>query len=112
MLQSHGISATDVKKLEDAGFFTIESVAFAPKKNLLAIKGISEAKADKIMVRCSSAAVLILVALSTLLLRSSQFIVKSTYNNTDQQFTWIKIGLTEKKLKIVKRQYRIVQRKM
>jgi len=41
-----------VKKLEDAGFFTIESVAFAPKKNLLAIKGISEAKADKIMVRC------------------------------------------------------------
>jgi len=39
-----------VKKLEDAGFFTIESVAFAPKKNLLAIKGISEAKADKIMV--------------------------------------------------------------
>jgi len=41
-----------VKKLEDAGFFTIESVAFAPKKNLLAIKGISEAKADKIMV-CS-----------------------------------------------------------
>jgi len=56
--------------------------------------------------------VLILVALSTLLLRSSQFIVKSTYNNTDQQFTWIKIGLTEKKLKIIKRQYRIVQRKM
>jgi len=49
-LQSHGISASDVKKLEDAGFFTIESVAFAPKKNLLAIKGISEAKADKIMV--------------------------------------------------------------
>lgn len=48
-LESHGISASDVKKLEDAGFFTIESVAFAPKKNLLAIKGISEAKADKIM---------------------------------------------------------------
>ena len=108
MLQSHGISATDVKKLEDAGFFTIESVAFAPKKNLLAIKGISEAKADKIMVRC----VLILVALSTLLLHSSHFIVKSTYNNADQQFTWIEIGLTEKKLKIVKRQYRIVQLKM
>jgi len=51
-LQSHGISASDVKKLEDAGLFTIESVAFAPKKNLLAIKGISEAKADKIMVSC------------------------------------------------------------
>jgi len=60
--QSHGISASDVKKLEDAGFFTIESVAFAPKKNLLAIKGISEAKADKIMVSCYFVAVLILTA--------------------------------------------------
>ena len=50
-----------MKKLEDAGFFTIESVAFAPKKNLLAIKGISEAKADKIMVSCYLIAVLILI---------------------------------------------------
>jgi len=50
MFQSHGISATDIKKLEEAGFFTVEAVAFAPKKNLLTIKGISEAKAEKIMV--------------------------------------------------------------
>ena len=48
--QAHGIGAADVKKLEDAGFHTVESVAFAPKKQLLAIKGISEAKADKISV--------------------------------------------------------------
>ena len=39
-----------MKKLEEAGFFTVESVAFAPKKQLLAIKGISEVKADKIVV--------------------------------------------------------------
>jgi len=64
LLQSHGISASDVKKLEDAGFFTIESVAFAPKKNLLAIKGISEAKADKIMVSCSAVAMPILIMMS------------------------------------------------
>jgi DNA repair protein RAD51 len=38
-----------VKKLCDAGFYTIESVAFTPKKNLLNVKGISEAKADKIL---------------------------------------------------------------
>ena len=63
-MQSHGISASDVKKLEDAGFFTIESVAFAPKKNLLAIKGISEAKADKIMVSCSAVAMPILIMMS------------------------------------------------
>lgn len=53
-----------MKKLEDAGFFTIESVAFAPKKNLLAIKGISEAKADKIMVSNCSVAMLILIVTS------------------------------------------------
>lgn len=50
-LQANGISAADVKKMEEAGYFTVEAVAYAPKKSLLAIKGISEAKADKILVR-------------------------------------------------------------
>ncbi|KAJ8309030.1 hypothetical protein KUTeg_013904 [Tegillarca granosa] len=49
-LEANGISATDVKKMEEAGYYTVESIAYAPKKNLLAIKGISEAKADKILV--------------------------------------------------------------
>lgn len=40
-----------MKKLEEAGYHTVESVAHAPKKELLNIKGISEAKADKILVR-------------------------------------------------------------
>jgi len=48
-LESHGIGAADVKKLMEAGFHTVESVAFAPKKQLLCIKGISEAKADKML---------------------------------------------------------------
>lgn len=52
--QQCGISASDIKKLEDAGFHTIEAVAYAPKKELLNIKGISEAKADKILVRNDS----------------------------------------------------------
>lgn len=52
-MQQCGISASDIKKLEDAGFHTIEAVAYAPKKELLNIKGISEAKADKILVRQS-----------------------------------------------------------
>ena len=47
MLQEHGISATDVKKLVDGGIHTIESLAFTPKKDLLQIKGISEAKGAK-----------------------------------------------------------------
>lgn len=50
-LQQCGINANDVKKLEEAGFHTVEAVAYAPKKELLSIKGISEAKADKILVR-------------------------------------------------------------
>lgn len=53
-MQQCGISASDIKKLEDAGFHTIEAVAYAPKKELLNIKGISEAKADKVLVRNSN----------------------------------------------------------
>ncbi|ENN78154.1 DNA repair protein RAD51 homolog 1 [Dendroctonus ponderosae] len=47
-LEGNGINAGDIKKLEEAGYHTVESVAFAPKKYLLSIKGISEQKADKI----------------------------------------------------------------
>ena len=48
MAQSQGISAADVKKLADAGYHTVESVAYVPKKALITVKGISENKADKI----------------------------------------------------------------
>ncbi|GAB0087530.1 DNA repair protein RAD51 homolog [Sergentomyia squamirostris] len=44
-----GITPGDVKKLQEAGFYTVEAVAYALKKNLLAVKGISEAKADKLI---------------------------------------------------------------
>jgi DNA repair protein RAD51 len=47
--QEAGINATDTKKLADAGFHTVEAVAFTPKKILCTIKGISEAKADRIL---------------------------------------------------------------
>ena len=48
-LQEAGIHPQDVKKLTDAGFHTVEAVAYTPKKNLIAIKGISEQKAEKIL---------------------------------------------------------------
>ncbi|KAF9906770.1 recombinase rad51 [Linnemannia zychae] len=48
-LEECGIQAADIKKLRDAGYYTVESVAFTPKKNLLTVKGISDAKADKII---------------------------------------------------------------
>lgn len=47
--QEAGISSTDIKKLKDGGFYTVESIAYAPKKALLAVKGISETKADKLL---------------------------------------------------------------
>lgn len=52
-LEENGISAADVKKLKEAGYYTVESVAYAPKKALLAIKGISETKADRFLAEAS-----------------------------------------------------------
>lgn len=49
MLQEQGIASSDVKNLQDAGFHTIDSLFYAPKKSLLAVRGISEQKADKIL---------------------------------------------------------------
>ncbi|CEP18855.1 hypothetical protein [Parasitella parasitica] len=52
-LESSGISATDIKKLKEGGFFTVESVAYATKRALLNIKGISETKADRILAEAA-----------------------------------------------------------
>eukprot|EP01135_Chromosphaera_perkinsii_P010047 Nk52_evm82s1992 gene=Nk52_evmTU82s1992 len=52
-LEAHGISAVDIRKLQEAGYNTVEAVAYIPKKQLLQVKGISEAKADKILNECS-----------------------------------------------------------
>jgi hypothetical protein len=46
--QQHGIGAADIKKLQEAGYNTIESIAFAAKKVLAQVKGITEAKAEKL----------------------------------------------------------------
>ena len=48
-LQEAGIHLQDIKKLTEAGFHTVEAVAYTPKKNLISIKGISEQKAEKIL---------------------------------------------------------------
>ncbi|KAJ1523534.1 hypothetical protein ONE63_001383 [Megalurothrips usitatus] len=52
-LTCQGIGAADLKKLQEAGYNTIEAIAFAPKKDLIAIKGISEQKADKLIAESS-----------------------------------------------------------
>ena len=47
-LQGGGINVSDINKLEDAGYYTIGAVLQAPKRTLVTIKGLSEAKVDKI----------------------------------------------------------------
>lgn len=47
ILQSHGIPAADIKKLIEGGIHTLEALAHAPKKELTAIKGLSDAKVEK-----------------------------------------------------------------
>jgi len=52
-LESTGVSAADLKKLQEAGFHTVESIAYATKKSLVQIKNISDNKADKLLAEAS-----------------------------------------------------------
>ena len=47
LLQSHGINVADIKKLKTAGICTVRGIQMTTKKKLCAIKGLSEAKVDK-----------------------------------------------------------------
>ena len=47
-LQEGGINAADITKLKEAGFGTIGQIFQAPYKKLLSVKGISEAKLEKV----------------------------------------------------------------
>ena len=49
LLQDSGINNNDIKKLVEAGFNSLESIAYTPKKNLVVIKGLSELKVEKIV---------------------------------------------------------------
>ena len=48
-LIGNGISSTDIKKLEESGYCTVEQIAMATKKDLITVKGISDGKADKLL---------------------------------------------------------------
>lgn len=52
-LEQFGIAAADIKKLQEVGYHTVESVAYATLKSLVAIKGISEVKAQKLLGEAS-----------------------------------------------------------
>ncbi|KAJ5946541.1 recombinase rad51 [Penicillium verhagenii] len=48
-----GLSGRDIKLFVDAGYHTVEAVAYTPKRLLEQIKGISEQKATKILVEAA-----------------------------------------------------------
>lgn len=62
VLEQYGVASGDIKKLIDSGFNTVESIAYSPRKAVLAVKGISENKAEKII---SEAAKLVPMGFST-----------------------------------------------
>jgi len=51
-LQGGGINMSDIKKLEDAGYYTIGAVLQTPVRTLKLIKGLSEAKVEKVRDVC------------------------------------------------------------
>lgn len=46
--QELGVAAADIKKLKEGGINTVDALAHAAKRELVAIKGLSEAKVEKI----------------------------------------------------------------
>ena len=52
-LEGGGISTGDIKKLKEKGMHTAEAVAYATKRELVAIKGISDQKVEKLQAAAS-----------------------------------------------------------
>lgn len=48
-LEANGFTTGEIQKLKDAGYYTVEALAYAARKDLKDIKGISEQKAEKMM---------------------------------------------------------------
>ncbi|XP_017786563.1 PREDICTED: DNA repair protein RAD51 homolog A [Nicrophorus vespilloides] len=80
-LEVTGITAGDVKKLNDAGFYTVESVAYVTKKQLVAINGISEAKAEKIIAAATKLIPMGFTTATDVLKKRSEMIQLTTGSN-------------------------------
>jgi len=75
-LQSQGVNMADLKKLKAAGICTVRGLRMITKKRLCAIKGLSEAKVDKIkeaLVKSSGSNSLFITALQASSRRKNVF---------------------------------------
>lgn len=52
-IKGNGISDGDIRKLVEAGYNTVESIAYTPKRILMNVKGISELKAERLLVEAA-----------------------------------------------------------
>ncbi len=50
--QEFGIAAPDIKKLKENGIHSVEALAHSNKRDLVLMKGLSEAKVDKMQKEC------------------------------------------------------------
>ncbi|XP_074595741.1 RAD51 recombinase homolog spn-A [Brevipalpus obovatus] len=48
-LQGGNITANDIRNLQEAGFHTVDAIAFTTKKNLSQVKGIGDTKVDRLI---------------------------------------------------------------
>eukprot|EP00794_Sanderia_malayensis_P008963 gene8963-9920_t len=82
ILQNHGINVADIKKLKSVGICTIKGLQMTTKKRLLNVKGISEAKVDKIKEAIGKVA-------------TSGFLTAFEYSEKRKQCFRISTGCTE-----------------
>lgn len=77
-LQVNGITSADIKKLRENGLHTVEAVAYAPRKHLMEIKGISEAKADRLLTEAARLVPMGFVTAADFHMRRSEMICLTT----------------------------------
>lgn len=77
-LEGNGITMQDIKKMKSEGFHTIESIAYTPRRALIAVKGISEAKAEKFSLEAAKVVPLGFTTASEFHSRRSELICLTT----------------------------------
>ncbi|CAG8794611.1 19934_t:CDS:10 [Gigaspora margarita] len=78
-LQNHGIGAADITKLKSAGICTVRAIHMTTRRNLCKIKGLSEAKVDKLKETASK-------------LQSASFMTATEFSQVRSKVMYISTG--------------------
>ncbi|KAI9576928.1 hypothetical protein GQX74_011351 [Glossina fuscipes] len=77
-LETNGITDNDIQRLKSAGYHTVESVAFSTRKDFLNIKGLADAKVDKLITHAQSLVPMCFNTASHVYQRRSEIIMLTT----------------------------------